>query len=114
MMWPKVTSETKPWTRWWWLGPAVDKNTITSLLREYSKVGLGGVEITSIYGVKGEESKNIEYLSPKWVEMIEHTIAEADKLSMKVDLPPGSGWRIGGPFITEDLGASRILIEIDE
>ena len=46
--------------------------------------------------------------------MIEHTIAEADKLSMKVDLPPGSGWRIGGPFITEDLAASRILIEIDE
>jgi hypothetical protein len=23
--WPPITRETKPWTRWWWMGSAVDE-----------------------------------------------------------------------------------------
>ena len=23
--WPQITKETKPWTRWWWMGSAVDE-----------------------------------------------------------------------------------------
>lgn len=28
--WPPVTSEAKPWTRWWWLGSGVDKPNLTN------------------------------------------------------------------------------------
>ena len=43
--WPAITSQTRPWTRWWWLGSAVDKPNLTRQLEDFAKTGLGGVEI---------------------------------------------------------------------
>jgi len=103
-VWPESTQESKPWTRWWWPGNAVDKENIQRELQEMADAGIGGVEITSIYGVQGEEDRFIEYLSPEFSEMIEFTIEEANKLGMGVDLPPGSGWRCGGPFVPREKG----------
>ena len=102
--WPESTQESKPWTRWWWPGNAVDKENISRELKEMADAGIGGVEITSIYGVQGEEDRFIEYLSPEFSEMLRFTIDEANKLGMGVDLPPGSGWRCGGPFVPEEKG----------
>ena len=55
--WPAITRQTKPWTRWWWEGSAVDKSNLTALMKLYQQAGLGGLEITPIYGVKGTEIK---------------------------------------------------------
>jgi hypothetical protein len=102
--WLEPAQESKPWTRWWWMENAVDKENIKRELKEMADAGIGGVEITSIYGVKGEEDRFIEYLSPGFSEILKFTISEANKLGMGVDLPPGSGWRCGGPFVPEEKG----------
>jgi hypothetical protein len=102
--WPESTVEMKPWTRWWWLGNAVDEDNIKRELKEMAEAGIGGVEITSIYGIKGEEHRFIEYLSPEFTEMVRFTIDEASKLGMGVSLVPGAGWRCGGPFVPEEKG----------
>ncbi len=112
--WPQPVSETRPWTRWWWPGSAVDRQTLTRLLETYHNAGIGGVEITSIYGVKGAEDRNITYLSIEWLDMVRHTVSECNRLGMKVDLPPGSGWRIGGNYMPEELGAAQLCIEKKE
>lgn len=39
-LWPQVTKEMKPWTRWWWLGSAVDKENIVRELTLLEKVDL--------------------------------------------------------------------------
>jgi hypothetical protein len=104
VVWPESTQESKPWTRWWWPGNAVDQENIQRELQEMADAGIGGVEITSIYGVQGEEDRFIEYLSPEFSEMLKFTIEEANKLGMGVDLPPGSGWRCGGPFVPREKG----------
>ena len=49
--WPAVTSTSKPWTRWWWLGSAVDQPNLTRQLEDFAQTGLGGVEICPIYGL---------------------------------------------------------------
>lgn len=103
-VWPESTQESKPWTRWWWPGNAVDKENVQRELKEMSDAGIGGVEITSIYGVQGEEDRFIEYFSPEFSEMLKFTIDEANRLELGVDLPPGSGWRCGGPFVPEENG----------
>ncbi len=108
--WPEPTHEAKPWTRWWWPGNAVDKKNITRELNEMAEMGIGGVEITPIYGVNGKENQFIEYLSPGFSKILKFTIEEAGKLGMEVDLPPGSGWRCGGPFVTEEKGLWSINI----
>lgn len=104
VVWPESTTESKPWTRWWWPGNAVDTENLQRELQKMADAGIGGVEITSIYGVQGEEDRFIEYLSPEFSEMLKFTIEEANKLGMGVDLPPGSGWRCGGPFVPREKG----------
>ena len=102
--WPEPTQESKPWTRWWWMGNAVDEENIKRELREFADAGIGGMEITPIYGVKGTEDRFIEYLSPEFSEILKFTIEEANKLGLGVDLPPGRGWRCGAPFVPEEKG----------
>ena len=109
--WPAITRDVKPWTRWWWLGSAVDKPGISAQLRELSAAGFGGVEVTVIYGAKGADSAYIPYLSPRWVDVIAHTASEAHALGMGLDLPQGSGWRMGGPSVQPaDVNASLALV----
>ncbi len=98
--WPAVTATTKPWTRWWWQGSAVNKTDLSALIKEYHRVGLGGLEVTPIYGVRGAEQQFIPFLSPQWVSMLEHTLQEAGKLKMEIDLATGTGWPFGGPWVT--------------
>jgi len=111
MVLPQATQESKPWARWWWMENAVDRENIKRELKEMADAGIGGVEITPIYGVKGEEERFIEYLTPAFSEILNFTIDEATKLGMGVDLPPGSGWRCGGPFVPEEKGLWSLKME---
>ncbi len=97
--WPAITSEMRPWTRWWWQGSAVDSADLTANLDAYHRVGLGGVELTPIYGVRGAEKQFIPYLSPRWVGMLEFTLAQAQQLGLGVDVANGTGWPFGGPNV---------------
>ncbi|MDR0697924.1 MAG: glycoside hydrolase family 2 protein [Tannerella sp.] len=99
--WPEITQEAKPWTRWWWFGSAVDEAGITASLEAYQKAGLGGVEITPVYGVRSAEKQFIEFLSPEWVDLFIYTLNEAKRLGLGVDLANASGWPFGGPWIDE-------------
>ncbi|MGS2741266.1 glycosyl hydrolase [Sinomicrobium sp. M5D2P17] len=106
--WPAGKTYAKPWTRWWWMGSAVDKKNITGNLSALHKAGIGGVEITPIYGVKGEEENFISHLSPRWTEMLQHTIQVADSLGMKVDMVMGTGWPYGGPQVEPEYAAGKL------
>ncbi|HEY7232699.1 MAG TPA: glycosyl hydrolase, partial [Gemmatimonadaceae bacterium] len=110
---PAITRDTKPWTRWWWLGSAVNKPSLTTQIGELAAAGFGGVEVTAIYGAKGADSAYIPYLSPKWVDMIAHTATETRRRGMGLDLPQGSGWRMGGPSVDPaDVNAS-LSVRVD-
>lgn len=100
--WPAVTQTAKPWTRWWWQGSAVDKQNLSLLMKEYRSAGLGGLEITPIYGVKGYESKFIPFLSAEWMNMLQYTLAEAKKLNLGIDLANATGWPFGGPWVNPE------------
>lgn len=100
--WPDLSSQTKPWTRWWWQGSSVTKEGITAELESMAKAGLGGVEITPIYGVIGDEENFIPYLSPEWIDHLIYTLQEATRLGLGVDMATGTGWPFGGPWVGED------------
>jgi len=69
-IWPEVKKEMHTRARWWWMNNAVDKENIERELTLFVKAGIGGVEITPIYGAKGYESKYINFLSPQWMNML--------------------------------------------
>lgn len=110
--WPKITRETKPWTRWWWMGSAVNKTDLTVAMQEYQKAGLGGLEITPIYGVMGYEEQFINLLSPEWMEMLSFTLEEAERLDLGIDLATGSGWPFGGPWIDAEFACKNVQHKI--
>jgi hypothetical protein len=108
LAWPAVTAECRPWTRWWWLGSAVDKPNLTRSLEEFKQAGIGGVEITPIYGANGAEGKFIDFLSPQWMDMLAHTTAEAKRLGLGVDMATGTGWPFGGPHVSAEDASARL------
>ncbi len=109
--WPAPTQLSRPWTRWWWMGSAVDEENITALMEQYKAAGLGGVEICPIYGVKGQESRYIDYLTPKWMEMLGVTTTEGKKLDMGVDMTTGTGWPMGGPDVSVEDASSNVILK---
>jgi hypothetical protein len=109
--WPESTNINQPWARWWWMGSAVDKPNLKKSLIDFYKAGIGGVEITPIYGVKGEENNFIDYLSPKWMDMLDYTIHIADSLHMQVDMVLGTGWPYGGSHVTLPYAATKLIVE---
>lgn len=101
---------TKPWTRWWWPGSAVDEAGLTRQLEQFAAAGLGGVEITPIYGVRGAESRHVAYLSPRWLELLAHTGREAKRLGLGVDMATGTGWPFGGPWVAPEDGSQKLVL----
>lgn len=109
--WPEIKKESRPWTRWWWMGNAVDEKNISSLLNNYQKTGFGGVEIAPIYGAIGYESRYIPYLSKDWMKMLNHTVSTAGGLGMGVDLTTGTGWPFGGPQVPAEFAAAKLVVQ---
>ncbi|QJE98554.1 glycosyl hydrolase [Luteolibacter luteus] len=106
-LWPEPTFESKPWTRWWWLGSGVDQKNLTIQLQQFRDAGIGGVEICPIYGAKGYEDRDLTFLSTEWTAAYAHTAHETARLGMGVDLTTGTGWPFGAPWVAEaDASAS--------
>jgi len=100
-----------PWSRWWWMGNAVNETVITHLLKTYKEAGIGGVEICPIYGVKGYEDQFIPFLSERWFQVYNHTISVVRKLNIGIDLTTGTGWPFGGPWITSKYASKAIKFD---
>lgn len=110
--WPAVTRTSKPWAYNWWPGSAVDPQSISNEFRRYAEGGLGGVHIVPIYGVKGTAERQLDYLTPKWMERFACAVATAESLGLGVDMTTGSGWCFGGPQVTRERGGWRLGVSV--
>ncbi|MES2775986.1 MAG: glycosyl hydrolase [Bacteroidota bacterium] len=110
--WPAITQQAKPWTRWWWLGSQVTKPDLTTVMQDYQKAGLGGLEITPIYGVQKEESQYLRFLSPQWMDVFGHTLKEGKRLGLGIDLANATGWPFGGPWIGDEDASKYMAYKI--
>lgn len=108
--WPEQTPTTKAGSRWWWLGSAVDKDNLRANLREYAKTGIGSLEITPIYGVKGNESRELQFLSQPWMEALKFTEEEGKRNGILIDMNAGTGWPFGGPNVPLEEAACKAVI----
>ena len=109
--WPEVSREAKAGSRWWWQGSAVDQDNLRWQMQQLADAGIGTLEITPIYGVKGNAAKNIPFLSSKWLEMLNYTQQLGDELGIDIDMATGTGWPFGGPMVKLSESASKLLTE---
>ncbi|MBQ3781252.1 MAG: glycosyl hydrolase family 2 [Bacteroidaceae bacterium] len=109
--WPTPRREARPYTRWWWMGSAVDSVGLRWNMEQMAAAGLGGVEITPIYGVQGNERNDIPFLSSRWMKMLGYAETLAERLDMDVDMATGTGWPWGGPDVTEEQAACKMVVK---
>lgn len=100
-------NSARPWTYWWWMGSAVNEADLTRQLEAFAKAGIGGVHVVPIYGVKGNEAQVRPFLGDRWLAALAHTVREAKRLGLGVDLTTGTGWPFGGPNVTPEMAAKR-------
>ncbi len=112
LSWPAITSQTRPWIWWWWPGSAVDTTNLARQLQLFHDAGLGGVQVTPIYGVKGWESSYVQYLSPEWLQLMGDTVRQTRRLGMGMDMTLGTGWCFGGPTVSDHDANAFVVVKI--
>ncbi len=105
--------DCRPHTYWWWPGNAVTAEEITWELEQMKEKGLGGVLVTSA-APEVYEKGNIPFLSDKHLAMLRHTVDEAKRLGLEVNLNFAVGWVFGGFWVEpEDRAQSLVPVAID-
>jgi hypothetical protein len=104
--WEKPPRSCRTHTRWWWPGNALTKADITWQLEQMAAQGYGGVEIMNTW--KMYERGNIDYLSPEFVALVQHAVAEAKRLDLEVAITFSPGWSFGGPWVPRE-DQSKVL-----
>lgn len=105
-------SQYRPFVRWWWNGDKVEAKELRREMRLLKEAGIGGVEINpvafpSYCDSAGKTSLN--WLSPRWIDMLEVCFDEADSLDMTCDLIVGSGWPFGAEYLQGEEQAQLVV-----
>lgn len=109
--WPQVNNETKAGSRWWWHGSAVNQENLKWNISEYAKAGIGTLEITPIYGVKGNSANNILFMSSQWLDMFQYAVEQGREHGIDIDMTTGTGWPFGGPMVKLSESACKLGTE---
>ena len=107
---PTPLPEAKAGVRWWWPGSAVTDSDLQWNLNQYASHGIGAVEITPIYGVKGFDRMEVPYLSANWMSHLRYTEQTCNQLHMETDMATGTGWPFGGPWVPLSEAACKVLL----
>lgn len=88
----------KPHTWWHWMNGMVTREGITADLTAMKEVGLGGAQMFHV--TDGVPAGPVGYMTPQWRELVQHTVAEADRLGLELCIHNCAGWSSsGGPWI---------------
>ncbi|MFZ2644287.1 MAG: glycosyl hydrolase, partial [Verrucomicrobiia bacterium] len=98
---------------WWWLNGCVDKAAITRDLEAMKAKGFGGALICDADGSSQDGNDRAPhgptFFSPEWRELYKHTLREAARLGLEMSLNIQSGWNLGGPMVTADDAAKKLV-----
>jgi len=101
--WPfKIGAAQRPGLYFQCPGSAFTKEDIDWNLEQVKAGGFGLIHIIPIYGARGAEAREIPYLSPKWMEMLDYIVKKGEALGLIVDMTTGTGWCFGGPDLPAD------------
>jgi hypothetical protein len=93
----------------------VTREEIEAEMRHMKDGGLGGFELAVVYPMALDDPasglRNERYLSPEFLDKVAFAARKARELGLRMDVTIGSGWSYGGPYITQDLAAARLLSE---
>ena len=100
-------AEARPLTWWHWLDGNVTRDGITADWEAIQRAGLGGAYLFNC-GI-GMPPGDVRFLQPKWLEMMDHTLREAQRLGLKFGVHNCDGFsQSGGPWITAETSMKEL------
>ncbi|VGO13511.1 hypothetical protein PDESU_02068 [Pontiella desulfatans] len=103
----KPADEYKPWTWWHWMNGHVTRESITRDLEEMKRSGLGGFGLWNTH--EGIPKGPVKYGTPEWWELVEHTMNEAERLGLFMEIFNCAGWSAtGAPFVTPEMAMQEV------
>ncbi|HNQ90122.1 MAG TPA: glycosyl hydrolase [Verrucomicrobiota bacterium] len=98
---------------WWWLNGNVTRNAITRDLEEMKDRGFGGALLCDAGGAEQDGNDRVphgpDFLSIDWRGLYIHTLLEAKRLGLELSLNIQSGWNLGGPMVTAEDAAKKLV-----
>ncbi len=98
---------------WWWLNGNVDAAAITRDLEEMKAKGWGGALLCDAGGAEQDGNDRVPhgptFFSPEWRALYKHTLQEAHRLDLEISLNIQSGWNLGGPGVSADDAAKKLV-----
>ncbi|WP_443939393.1 glycosyl hydrolase [Pedobacter sp. MW01-1-1] len=106
------SENAKPWVFWYWMQAGVSKEGITADLEAMKANGIGGAYLMPIKGASTPPiyTPVAEQLSPRWWEMFEFSLREAQRLQLKIGMHVSDGFALaGGPWITPAMSMQKLV-----
>ena len=99
----------RPWVYCFWLEGNVTREGITADLEAMRRAGIGGLLFMD--GAMGNPVGPHRFMSDSWRAMFKHTVAEADRLGLEINLNNDPGWAgSGGPWIKPEQAAQKVVM----
>lgn len=101
-------ASARPWVYWMWLGSNLTREGITADLEAMQRVGIGGALILDVD--QGTPVGPMKFFDEQWKAMFKHTIAEAKRLGLEINMNNGAGYYgSGGPWVPPELGMQWVF-----
>lgn len=101
-----VSLAAKPWVYWFWFNGNVSREGITADLEAMHAIGIGGA-IVMCSGLLTPGP--VRYMSALWMDCNAHTLREAARLGLQIDLNNDDGWSdAAGPWMPRDLAMHTV------
>ncbi len=111
--------DARPRVWWLWLHSNTSRSRITYDLEEMKKKGIGGFlqwdpgTGPSLYGTRADDlPPTPAWMAPEWRDALRHALAEAERLGLEGAIALMPGANCGGPWITPDLSAQKLVFNV--
>ncbi|GHT43223.1 hypothetical protein AGMMS49965_16570 [Bacteroidia bacterium] len=112
----------KPRVYWWWLEGFITKEGILSDLSEMKKVGIKGAIVFDAGSSSYNKNQPVThsnsvmttpsgpgFMSDTWRDLFTYACLVADSLDLELAMNITSGWNDGGPWVTPEYAAKKIV-----
>lgn len=101
----------RPRTWWHWIDSNVTRDGISKDLEWMQRVGIGGFHMFDVgVGVGHYVENPALFMTPQWLDLLEHTAKEAKRLDLEMTYHAAGGWsQTGGPWVSAEQGMKKLV-----
>jgi hypothetical protein len=111
--WTNPPASARVRAYWWWLNGNVTPAALTRDLEEMKAKGWGGALICDAGGAEQDGNAPVNhgptFFTAEWRQLYKHALREAARLGLEMSLNIQSGWNLGGPMVTAEDAAKKLV-----